>query len=58
MYICTHMHMYLCIYMYVDAYMYTCIERHSADAADPNFEHVTPPRLTPGDVGGSQTPTT
>ena len=34
------------------------IERPSADAADPNPEHVTPPRPTPGDVGVFQKPTT
>ena len=39
-------------------YIYIYIERPSADAADPNPEHVTPPRPTPGDVGGSQKPTT
>ena len=30
----------------------------TADAADPNPEHVTPPRPTPGDVGRSPKPTT
>ena len=38
--------------------MYINIERPSAGAADPNPEHVKPPRPTPGDVGGSQKPTT
>ena len=40
------------------SYICICIERPSADAADPNPEHITPPRPTQGDVGGSQTPTT
>ena len=42
--------------MHIYTYMY--IERSSADAAHPSPEHVTPPRPTPGDVGGSQKPTT
>ena len=30
----------------------SCIERPSADTADPNPEHVTPPRLTPAGANG------
>ena len=39
--------------------MYICIsiERPLADAADPNPEHVKPPRPTPGGVGGISKPT-
>ena len=39
----------MCEYVYIHIHIY--VERPSADAADPNPEHVTPPRPTPGDVG-------
>ena len=54
----TYVYIYMCIcmyiYLYIHTYMYIYIhiERPSVDAADPNPEHVTPPRPTSGDVGG------
>ena len=56
MYIYVHLYIYIHNYIRIHIYMYmnVYIERPSADAADPNPEHVTPPRPTPGDVGRSR----
>ena len=56
--------MYLYVYIYVHIYIHTCIyiyiyiyiERPPADAADPNPEHVTPHRPTPGDIWNTAKP--
>ena len=48
-----------CIHTYVNTRSLSrhYIQRSSADAADPNPEHLTPPGPTPVDVGGSHEPT-
>ena len=56
MYAYLYIHIYIYIHiMYIRMcmYIYIYIERPLSDAADPNPEHVTRPRPTPGDVGRS-----
>ena len=55
-----YIYIYLCIYICICVciYIYIYIAKPLADAADPNPEHVTPSRLTPGKVKRSLTPTT
>ena len=44
------MYIYIHVYTYIYIYILTYIEGPSADAADLNPAHVTPPGPSPGDV--------